>query len=512
MKHDNDSRPNGLDAGSAPLQAILKAAVEAIVVSDKVGRIRMFSSGAERLFGYTEEEMLGENVHVLMPEPHHSDHHRYMSNYLETGERKIIGIGREVIARRKDGSIFPIELSIGEIENSPDESRFVAIIKDITQRRHLEDIVHQKSEELRMTFEGTPLGIATLDMSGRLLSPNRAFCRILSATEDDLTGRPILDLVHEQNRPECEAHLAALQDSRRSDSFSTPIRVHGRDGRDVNVILHCGVVRDSSGFPLQIVLQLEDRSELEAAEDEAREMRERLAHVGRMNLMSEMASGIAHEINQPLASIATYASACLRFLERDELDRELLKGTLTDVEKEARRAGGIVHRLRDLVRKRPSRLETVPLLQLVQETVALCRSDAHELDITIVSDVEPDIPDLTADTIQIQQVLLNLIRNAIDATSARAEAPPEERRINVKVSRTGENAILFAVADRGAGITEEEEGRLFELFFTTKSKGMGMGLSISRTIVESHGGIMSFERNEEGGATFRFTLPIGGRT
>ncbi|NNE10275.1 MAG: PAS domain S-box protein [Gemmatimonadetes bacterium] len=506
---------NSRNDASSPFHAILQAAVEAIVVSDKAGRIRVFSPGAERLFGYSEEEVMGRNVHLLMPEPHHSAHDGYLRNYLTTGEKKIIGIGREVIARKKDGSIFPIELSIGEIENSPDENRFVAIIRDITNRRHLEDVIHQKSEELRMTFEGTPLGIATLDMNGRLLSPNGAFCRIVHMKEKDLAGQAILDLVHEDDRPQCESHLTMLQSSRGSDSFSAPIQIRNSRGETVHVILHCGVVRDSSGLPLQIVIQLEDRTEVEAAEDEARDMRERLAHVGRMNLMSEMASGIAHEINQPLASIATYASACLRFIEQDEIDRDLLKETLIDAEKEARRAGGIVHRLRDLVRKRPSRLETAPVNQLVHEAIVLCRSDANQMDVAIVGDVEPGIPDVTADTIQIQQVLLNLIRNAIDATKAAADSDTAnngDRTIRVKATRSGQNAVLFAVTDRGAGITEEEERRLFELFFTTKSKGMGMGLSISRTIVESHGGIMSYERNKNGGATFRFTLPIGGRT
>jgi two-component system sensor kinase FixL len=360
------------------LRSILATVPDAMVVIDETGHILSFSAAAERMFGYNEEEVLGENVSMLMPSPDRERHDSYLENYRDTGERKIIGIGRVTTARHRDGYTFPIELSVGEA--LLDEKRiFTGFIHDITQRQNVE--------------------------------------------------RRLQDLQSE------------------------------------------------------------------------------LAHVGRVSEMASFASSLAHELNQPLTAIANYCEAA-RDLLGNGSDRETLdtvQEALDVASKESVRAGQIVRRLRNFISRGETEQRVESLGRLITEANALALVGSREHGIEVQVQLDPDADLVFVDRIQVQQVLTNLIRNAIDAM-----IDSNQKSLIIRTSAEPQDYVTVTVEDTGPGISESVVAELFQPFVTSKSAGMGIGLSICRTIVESHGGRIWFEERPGGGTAFHFTLPSAG--
>ncbi len=241
--------------------------------------------------------------------------------------------------------------------------------------------------------------------------------------------------------------------------------------------------------------------------EQEHEVRERMTHLTRVSTMGEMASSIAHEVNQPLTAIATYAQACRRLVEAGMIESLEVREVLGRISDEALRAGSILHRLKDLVRKRGSRLAKQDLNALIRDIENLASVDARLHDVSIRFALEPHLPTVLVDGIQIQQVVLNLIRNGIDALE---ETESSVGEVVVRTRAKTSDEIEVSVSDNGCGLPEGAEESLFRPFFTTKAEGMGLGLSISRSILASHGGRISFSRNAAGGATFSFSLPVAG--
>lgn len=356
-------------------KALLDAAVDAIIVIDHRGNIETFNAAAEVIFGFTAQEVTGKNISHLMPEPYQREHDGYIENYLRTGDATIIGIGREAQAKRKDGSVFPIDLSVGEIPTD-DQPKFVGIVRDLTERKQSEEEVYQT--------------------------------------------------------------------------------------------------------------------------------REKLAQFGRLSTLGEMAASLAHELNQPLTAIATYTQACQRLIESGKSDNAEILAVLKKCNAQAQRAGEVIRRLRQFVRKRELGRQEVSCGEIIHDIAALAEVDARNSSIPLTIDVAEGLPKISVDAVQIQQVILNLIRNGIDAMM---NMDQYGKGISVAVSKFEDNQVRIEVTDHGSGITKEAEEHIFQPFFTTKSSGMGLGLAICRSIIESHGGVLGFRRNPSGGTTFYFTLP-----
>ena len=357
------------------LQSILDTVPEAMIVIDEIGTIRSFSAAAERLFGWKAVEAVGRNVRMLMPEPYRQGHDGYLGRYMETGERRIIGIGRVAVGLRKDGSTFPIELAVGEMR----------------------------------------------------------------------TGRR----------------------------------------------------RFFTGF-------IRDLTETQATERRLQDLQSELIHVSRLTSMGEMASALAHELNQPLSAIASYMKGSVRLLESGAPDLERVKAALNAAGEQALRAGEIIRRLRAFVGKGEAAMRIEFLPKLIEEAGALAMMGARDSGVRLEFSLDPSVGPVLADKVQIQQVVLNLMRNAVEAMS---ESPI---RILVVAARPRENDwVEVEVSDSGPGLAQEALERLFQPFMTTKETGMGVGLSICRTIVEAHGGEIDARNRPEGGAIFRFTLRKG---
>ncbi|OAH22429.1 PAS domain S-box protein [Methylorubrum sp. B1-46] len=372
--HEQRQADEELRAREAHLRSILETIPDAMVVIDEQARIKSFSAAAERQFGYAPDEVEGHNVSLLMPEPYRTQHDAYMARYLTTGERRIIGIGRVVVGRRKDGSTFPMELSVGEMR-SGGERYFTGFIRDLTERRN-------------------------------------------------------------------------------------------------------------TGTRLQ-------------------ELQSELVHMSRFTALGEMASTLAHEINQPLTAIASYLNGCRRILGRMEgAEVPLLADAVNRAAQQALRAGQVIRHLREFVARGESERHIEGLPKLIEEASALALVGAREKGVHVRFDLDPDAPLVLADRIQVQQVLLNLIRNAIEAMQG---APHRELVVATKALPV-DGLVEVSVADTGSGIAPEVASQLFQPFVTTKANGMGVGLSICRTIVEAHGGKILAEPGPTCGTTFRFTL------
>ena len=367
--------PDLPDLGAAEFEALLNAAVDGIVVSDDTGRILRFNRAAEHMFGYSADEVIGKSIELIMTEIDANAHGRYVDNYLRTGVRRIIGIGREVKARHRDGTEFPVSLAIGEVR-LPNGLRFVGLIRDLTRQKR--------------------------------------------------------------------------------------------------------------------------------AEEEALRHREQMMHASRLTIMGEMAAAMAHELNQPLSAIATYTAACQRLMDKGDDARDDVVSALQEIGTQAYRAGEVIQRMRDFARSREFARSSVLLEELIDEILPLAELDARANRVTLTVDVADGLPGLVADPVQIQQVILNLLRNGVDAM---LETADQDRRLALRAYSDSDGSIRVAISDCGHGVSAEARTHLFTPFFTTKTTGMGMGLAISRSIIKAHGGKLDCENNPDGGATFFFTLP-----
>jgi two-component system sensor kinase FixL len=338
-----------------------------MVVIDAAGLIRDFSPAAERMFGWKAQEIAGRNVRLLMPEPYRGAHDGYLDRYYQTGERRIIGKGRVVVGERRDGSTFPLELAVGEVQANG-QRFFTGFIRDLTERQH------------------------------------------------------------------AEARLQELQSE--------------------------------------------------------------LVHVARITALGEMASALAHELNQPLSAIANYLKGSKMLLEREEDRNDRVIDAVGRAAAEALRAGEIIRRLRDFVARGETERTVESLPKLVEEASALALVGAKEHGIRVQHDFSPEIDLVLADKVQIQQVVLNLVRNAIDAMAGTELGP---RALTIAIAPADTDMARVTVADTGPGIAADVADRLFQPFITTKRTGMGVGLSISRTIVEAHGGRIWAESHEGAG-------------
>lgn len=358
---------------AARWSAVFDAVVHGVVTIDHEGTIRSVNKACQRMFGWTDAELVGQNVKMLMPSPDRERHDEHINSYLQTGQKKIIGVGREVLAQRKDGSTFPIHLSVGEYRSSA-EHGFVAILHDISAQR--------------------------------------------------------------------------------------------------------------------------------LAEENARVQRERLERMDRISLAGEMASGIAHEVNQPLSAIANYSRALLNMLAVDSSNTEELRDTVNKIRSQSHRAGEIVRRMRDFVSRHTTQPCPTVINEVVDEVLSFAKLTSSPTLVKLRTELEDDLPEVLFDRVQLQQVILNLVNNAVEAIEPRTPG-----QVVIRSFSEDPSIVTLHVIDDGPGIRPEIEERMFEPFFSNKHHGTGMGLAISRSIVESQGGTLGFVRNPARGVTFFVQLP-----
>lgn len=370
------------------VRAVLETATDAVIVIDHRGVVEIANSAAERLFGYQAAELIGRNVGMLMPPAEQAAHDAYITRYLQSAVPHVIGIGREVEALRRDGSLFPVHLSVGRIEET-DPPRFVGFMRDLT------------------------------------------------------------------------THKEALR-----------------------------------------VLQ-EDRDRARAREADSHLSHSKLLAVTRLATMGEMASGIAHAINQPLTAISNYARACARFAAQQPPALDDLQECMNQIANETQRAADIIRSLRDMVRTRPEDRVMRDLGDIVRQTSQLILADAHAHGATVSFELAAAMPLVAVDPLQIQQLLLNLVRNSLEAMQSCEQGM---RALRIATSLTQDGDVELRVIDNGPGVDPKVNHEMFEPFVTTKPFGTGLGLAVGRTIAQNHGGQLTLRTGTDGGTCFALSL------
>ena len=492
------------DNPSFELQALLDATVDAVILIDAGGVMEVFNHSAERMFGYSATEAVGQNVRMLMTGRDRQHHDAYLERYIKTGVAHIIGTGRDVRGRRKDGHEFPAFLSVGRIADS-DPPRFVGFIQDTTLRQQALAAVQRERDRANRYLEAAQTILVALDLTHRVTLINRTGSEVLGYDEDALKGRDWIDtVVAFAERSHAAQQLDRLAERGPRRPLHCEYSILTRAGLERVIAWRCVVLDDSAGDATGILCSGDDVTENRQAELDARESRERMMHVSRLATMGEMATGISHELNQPLTAIANYAQAGMRLMQLPHADLTDVKEALGQIASQALRAGEIIRRLRSFVKNRVTECEVASINEIIEELGPITRADARANDVRIVLDLAPDLPAISVDRIRIQQVILNLLRNSIDALNS---VPAGRRQIIVRSSATKTGDVTVTVTDNGPGVTPAVLERLFMPFVTSKAEGTGLGLAISRTIVESQRGRLDHDPQVERGAAFVITLP-----
>jgi two-component system, LuxR family, sensor kinase FixL len=486
--------------------ATLDAAVDGVVVIDDTGRILRVNRATERLFGWPSGGLVGRPIETLMPEPHATEHGRYVSRYLDGGEARIIGIGREVQGKRHDGSLFPIELAVGE--GRTDHGRiFVGLIRDLSERKSMESELERGQVALQRMLDNALIATAIVDAEGRFRQLNAAWERVLGRPQRELLGAGLLEFTEPDGQDALATCFAALCDGTKELTLEDYACVRA-DGEVRRGSLYLAAVREPTPQRPEVVVQMVDRSQEILAERELRAARERLAHMNRLGTLGEMAAGIAHEVNQPLGAIANYAEAGRRLQETGGSEARVGE-VLERISAQARRAGEVIRRLRSLARGDGGGRQVVEVNELVRGAVRLAEIEPRSAGARVELDLAAGLPEVLADPVQLQQVLLNLLRNGLEA-ERELEPRGSLPALRVRTRLKGDD-IVVSVRDRGAGVSPDVAREIMSPFVTTKGTGMGMGLAICQSIVSSHGGRLWFAPNADGpGTEFFFSLPIEG--
>jgi PAS domain S-box-containing protein len=421
---------------------------------------------------------------------------------------------------RKDGSRVPVLIGAAMFEGSGNEG--VAFVLDLSEQKRAEEALRASEERWSKLAENSSVGIALIAPDGRFIAANLALQKMLGYTEDELQGCTTLDVTHPEDRAATEARIAEAYEGQRR-VYRLDKRFLRKDGSvmwaDVSSVFVPASGSNSAFFSAVIV----DRTEHKQAEEALQEAQAELAHVTRVAALGELTASIAHEINQPLAAVVNNASACVRWLAAHNLEEARRSASL--VISEGHRAGEIISRIRALAKKVPPQKDWLDLNETIGEVIAMARSEMHRNRISLQSQLAKDLPLILGDRIQLQQVILNLLINAIEAMSGVGEGPRElwvssEKVTEVRGESTEERYedraladaewthALITVRDSGPGLDPKGLNRPFDAFYTTKPQGLGMGLAISRSIIEAHGGRLWAKANASRGAVFQFALPI----
>jgi PAS domain S-box-containing protein len=542
-KPDHEPEESALRYSEENYRLVVETAPDAVISIDESGSILFANPASARIFGHDPAELIGKPLTILMPEFLRKMHEKGFSRYLATGQRHINWQGTELTALRKNGQEFPVEISFGELTGDG-RKVFTGFIRDISERKQAEELraAHARQIAVRadvsMAFgkEGSVKAILGECSEAIVRHLDAAFARIWTLGDD----RKMLEL---QASAGMYTHLDGPHKHIPMGQFKIGMIAQERKPHLTNDVLNDPRISNRSwaekegvasfaGYPLCVgertigVLAMFSRRpvtpettetlafgadliaqgiERKRAQEALQMTQAELARVSRLTTMGELAASIAHEVNQPLTAVTNNSNACLRLLAAGNLKPEVLRRALEEIVADGSRASAVVARIRGFIKKAPAEKNQLDINEVIQEVLALAGRELLENRVLVECQLTKALPLVLADRIQLQQVLLNLIMNGIEAMIAVTQ--PRSLWLESRVDESGD--ILVAVRDSGTGLGSEAD-RVFSPFFTTKAHGMGMGLSISRSVVENHGGRLWAAPNSPMGAVFSFTLPVSG--
>jgi PAS domain S-box-containing protein len=477
------------------MRAVLETAVDAIISIDERGIVQRINEAAEQMFGYARSEIVGRNVNILMSSPEREAHDGYLARYRATGERKIIGIGREVVCRRKDGTEFPADLAVGEyrVEN---QRKFTGFLRDISDRKRSEARIREQAALLDKAREA----ILVRDLDDHITFWNQAAERLYGWSADEACGQTCRDLFFKGDGTQLEPAKRAVLNG---DEWVGELRKTTRDGREVIVESRWSLLRDDKSRPVEILA-------IEADVTDKKERERQALRAQRLESIGTLAGGIAHDLNNMLTPILM--SAKLLRKERPAAERD---GLIDNILASAERGAEMIKQLLSFTGGVETQRTPVDLRAIVREINSLLEHTLSK-SITLRAEVAADLWPISGDSTQLAQVLMNLCVNARDAMpdGGTLTIAGENRRLDEEFVAAnpdlapGPHAVL-TVTDTGSGIPPDVIDRVFDPFFTTKElgKGTGLGLSTVLGIVKSHGGTIRISSSPGRGTSFTVFLP-----
>lgn len=472
----------------------------AIYMLDSQGRVTIWNRGAERLTGWSEKEVLGRNFSLFFPQDaiDGNEPAQILARAGAQGQ-----VEEEGWRYRKDGSEFLASITVTALYNPDGGVRgFAKVVCDVTQRRAAEEQLRARESLLSSVLSTVPDAMVVIDEKGSILSFSAAAQVLFGYSEEETVGRNVRMLMPSPDRDRHDGYLRRYHDTGEKRIIGTGRIVFGERKDGTKFPMELAIGEAVTGSQKVFTGFIHDLTERRRTEERLESLQSELIHVSRVSAMGTMASTIAHELNQPIAAIANYAESVRDMLVQPAPeDFDLMREALGETAREALRAGDIVRRLRDFVARGEVEKTVEPLPGLINEASVLGLMAARERGVETVFDLDPYASPVFVDKVQIQQVLINLVRNACEAMSASAE-----RRLVISSGPDQAGYVRVSVSDTGPGIEPRIADQLFTAFVTTKSEGMGLGLSICRTIIEANGGRIWAEPREGGGTVFNFTL------
>jgi PAS domain S-box-containing protein len=484
--------------------AIVDSALDCIVTIDHEGCITEFNPAAEHIFGYRRDDVLGKHLaDVIIPPSLREKHRQGFARYLATGEARVLGKRIEMTAVRADGSEFPVELAVTRIPLEGPPS-FTGYLRDITERKRAEQALRRSEAFLA---EGQHLGQIG-SFSWRVATDEITWSAELYRIYELEIGVPVtLELIRSRVHPEDVSLIEKMKmvDQAREGGhdFEWQFRLLMPDHsiKYMHAVAHA--TRDQDG-QLEYMASVQDVTERRLAEEARDKARSELTHVARVMSLGTLTASIAHELNQPLSGIVTNASTCMRMLAANPPNVDGARETARRTIRDGNRASEMITRLRALFSKKSATTQSMDLNEATREVIALSLNELHRNRVILQQELADDLPAVTGDRVQLQQVILNLLRNASDAMSRVDDRP---RQLLIRTERDEGDRVRLTVKDAGVGFAPQAADRLFESFYTTKNDGMGIGLSVSRSIIESHHGRLWAMPNNGPGVTFSFSIP-----
>lgn len=479
---------------------LIRAAADATLLVDAGGTIRVSNAAAAALFGWPDGALVGRGVDELVPQALRPRHLERRVAFAGQARPRKMGPGLATHGMRRDGSAFAAEISL-----SPwDDGSVVVTVVDVTERTHAQQAVAASEARFRATFEQAAVGIAHVAPDGRFLRVNRKLCEIVGYERDELMRRTFQDITHAEDLGADLSQMRQLV-AGGIEHYAMDKRYLRRDGEPVWARLTASMLRRADGTVDHFIAVVEDIDERRRSDDALRRLRAEMEQMLALHVATQTAAAIAHDLNQPLNAVASYNEAALRMLKAGNPRPERLEHALQSASEQAQRAGRVVRELMQFLQKGETTTEAVDLNAVVREALAIIQANGFggfEAHVHLAPRLRP----VQANRMQVEKVLVNLLRNSVEAMRGVGIAT-QQIRIDV-LTADEEEMALVCVHDTGPGLDAAVAQRLFEPFFSTKARGIGMGLAVSRALVEAQGGRLWHEAGAGPGATFRFTLPF----
>jgi PAS domain S-box-containing protein len=482
---------------------IIDTALDAVVTMDTEGTVTSWNKQAEIIFGWNQTEAVGRHMaDLIIPEQHRPAHARGLRHFLNTGHGPILQRRIQITAIRRGGVEFPVELEVVPMRLGQDWI-FSAFIRDITDAKLAEEQLRESELNLRQMTETIPEMLWSSTGEGAIDYCNARVLDYTGFSAEELMGNGWMNVLHPDDADQ------AAREWKSSITTGTPYRIEVRTFRAAERIYRWCVMSalpllDQQGRILKWYGTVVDMHDWKRAQEDLRDTQAELAHMTRVMTMGELTASIAHEVNQPLAAIIASGDSCAAWLAADPPNIDRARAASTRMIQAATQASDIVQRTRAFFRKTSSARVPLGINEAIEEALQLIRGEILRKDVSLRMELDRHLPNVSGDRVQLEQVILNLIMNGMDAMVA---ADSQPKQLIVQSAWREPSEVLVSVSDTGPGIPAEYMSKMFNPFFTTKPQGMGMGLSISRSLIDAHGGRLWAAANQPRGAVFHFVLP-----